>query len=72
MIYCDGNVSERRADRVSPNFIQERLSWAYVRAVVYRAGFRVSLPEVDDHGIDGTIESYGGGVNRVDFQLVLH
>ena len=54
---------------MSPNFIQERLSWAYVRAVVYRAGFRVSIPEVDDHGIDGTIESYDSGVNRVDFQL---
>lgn len=55
---------------MSPNFIQERLSHAYLRAVVYRAGFRVSNPEVDDHGIDGTIESYAtAGVNKVDFQL---
>ena len=54
---------------MSPNFIQEQLSWAYVRAVVYRAGFRLSRPEVDDHGIDGTIASYDSGLNRVDFQL---
>ena len=54
---------------MSPNFIQERLSRAYVEAVVYRAGFRLSYPQVDDHGIDGTIESYAGGLNRVDFQL---
>ena len=54
---------------MSPNFIQEQLSWAYVRAVVYRAGFSLSRPEVDDHGIDGTIASYDSGLNRVDFQL---
>ena len=54
---------------MSPNFIQEQLSWAYVRAVVYRAGFRLYRPEVDDHGIDGTIESCDKGLNRVDFQL---
>ena len=54
---------------MSPNFIQEQLSWAYVRAVTYRAGFRIYTPEVDDHGIDGTIESYDSGVNKVDFQL---
>ena len=54
---------------MSPNFIQEQLSLAYVRAVVFRAGYRLSLPVVDDHGIDGTIESDRGGINRVDFQL---
>ena len=55
--------------KMSPNFIQEQMSWAFVRAVVFRAGYRLSLPVVDDHGIDGTIESYGGGLRRVDFQL---
>ena len=54
---------------MSPNFIQEQLSWAYVRAVIFRAGYRLYMPEVDDHGIDGTVGSYSGGVNRVDFQL---
>ena len=54
---------------MSPNFMQERLSRSYVEAVVHRAGFRLSYPLVDDHGIDGTIESYAGGLNRVDFQL---
>ena len=54
---------------MSPNFIQEQLSWAYVRAVIFRAGYRLNLPVVDDHGIDGTVGSYSGGVNRVDFQL---
>ena len=54
---------------MSPNFMQERLSRSYVEAVVHRAGFRLSYPLVDDHGIDGTIASYGGGLNRVDFQL---
>ena len=54
---------------MSPNFIQEQLSWAYVRAVIFRAGYRLDLPVVDDHGIDGTVASYSGGVNRVDFQL---
>ena len=49
--------------------MQERLSRSYVEAVVHRAGFRLSYPLVDDHGIDGTIESYAGGLNRVDFQL---
>ena len=55
---------------MSPNFIQEQLSLAYVRAVAYRAGFRLSFPEKDDHGIDGTIDDPNRrGVNRVDFQL---
>ncbi len=55
---------------MSPNFIQEQLSRAYVRAVIFRAGFRLSNPEVDDHGIDGTVVDPGRrGVNRVDFQL---
>ena len=35
------------------NFIQEQLSWAYVRAVIFNAGYGLSLPIVDDHGIDG-------------------
>ena len=51
------------------NLIQEQLSWAYVRAVVYRAGWHLHRPEVDDHGIDGTLEASVGGINRVDFQL---
>ena len=54
---------------MSPNFIQEQLSWVYVRAVVFRSGYRLNLPVVDDHGIDGTVESYSSGINRVDFQL---
>ena len=55
---------------MSPYIIQEQLSWSYVRAVSYRAGFRLYLPEVDDHGIDGTIEDPSSrGMNRVDFQL---
>lgn len=54
---------------MSPNLIQEQLSWAYVRAVVFRSGYRLYLPVVDDHGIDGTVGSYSSGINRVDFQL---
>ncbi len=55
---------------MSPNFIQEQLSRAYTRAVIFRAGFRLSNPEVDDHGIDGTVvDPDRRGVNRVDFQL---
>lgn len=54
---------------MSPNFIQEQLSWAYVRAVIFRAGYLLTIPIVDDHGIDGTVGSYAGGINRVDFQL---
>ena len=54
---------------MSPNFIQEQLSWAYVNAVVHRAGFSLSRPVVDNRGIDGTIESCDRGLNRVDFQL---
>ena len=55
---------------MSPNFIQEQLSRAYTRAVIFRAGFRLSSPEVDDHGIDGTVvDPNRRGVNRVDFQL---
>ena len=58
------------ASVVSPNFIQEQLSLAYVRAVVFRSGLRLSRPDVDDHGIDGTIvDPDRRGVNRVDFQL---
>ena len=54
---------------ISKNFIQEQLSLAYVKAVVFHAGFNLSIPEVD-HGIDGTIEdSSRKGTNRVDFQL---
>ena len=54
---------------MATNFMQEQLSWAYVRAVVYRAGWRLSLPEVDDRGIDGTMEVPVSGVSKVDFQL---
>ena len=54
---------------MSPNFIQEQLSLAYVRAVIYRSGFNLSRLEVDDHGIDGTIRSYDSRVNQIDFQL---
>ena len=55
---------------MSPNFIQEQLSLAYVRAVVYNAGFSLSLPEKDYYGIDGTIDDPNRrGVNRIDFQL---
>ena len=55
---------------MSPNFIQEQLSLSYVRAVTFRAGVSLSRPEVDDHGIDGTIvDPDRRGVNRVDFQL---
>ena len=55
---------------MSPNLIQEQLSMAYARAVIFGAGFRLSRPEIDDHGIDGTISDPGRrGVNRVDFQI---
>ncbi len=54
---------------MSPNFVQEQLSLSYVRSVIYNAGFNLSRCEVDDHGIDGTIQSYSRGRNRVDFQL---
>ena len=54
---------------MSPNFIQQELSWAAVRAVIFRAGYHLNMPVVDDHGIDGTVGSYSGGINRVDFQL---
>lgn len=56
---------------IPENFIKEQLSLAYVRAVVFRAGFDLWRPEVDQ-GIDGTIEDSsrnGITVNRVDFQL---
>lgn len=55
---------------MSPNFIQEQLSWSYVRSVIFRTGLRLSIPVVDDHGIDGTITNpERRGINRVDFQL---
>lgn len=55
---------------MSPNFVQEQLSLSYVRSVIFRTGFRLSSPEVDDHGIDGTIVNpERRGINRVDFQL---
>ena len=40
----------------------------YVRAVVFRAGFNLQIPVRDLFGIDGTIVSQSGGVNRIDFQ----
>ena len=51
------------------NFIQEELSMAYVRAVIFGAGFNLTLPVKDVFGIDGTVVSMAGGVNRIDFQL---
>ena len=51
------------------HFIQNDLSWAYLCAVVSHAGWRLSLPMRDDHGIDGTIEAPVRGMNKVDFQL---
>lgn len=50
------------------NLIQEQLSLAYVRSVVFDAGFNLSFPVVD-RGIDGTIEAPRSGMNKVDFQL---
>lgn len=41
---------------------------AYVRAVTFRAGFNLQFPVRDLFGIDGTIVSHTGGVNRIDFQ----
>ena len=53
-----------------PNFIQEQLSLAYLRAVVSNAGFSLSEPTKDYYGIDGTVvDPNRRGVNRVDFQL---
>lgn len=60
-------TSRRRA--MSANQIQEQLSLAYVRAVIFDAGFNLSNLVVDDLGIDGTIQSYVPGKKRVDFQL---
>ena len=54
---------------VSTNFIQEELSFAYVRAVIFRAGFNLTLPVLDLFGVDGTVVSMASGINRVDFQL---
>ena len=48
--------------------IQEQLSLAYVRSVIFDAGCNVSFPAVD-RGIDGTIEAPRGGMNKVDFQI---
>ncbi len=50
------------------NAIQEQLSLAYVRSVVFDAGCNMSFPVVD-RGIDGTIEAPRGGMNKVDFQI---
>ena len=41
---------------------------AYIRAVVFRAGFNLQIPVRDLFGIDGTIVSQTSGVNRIDFQ----
>ena len=54
---------------MSPNFIQEQLSWAYVRAVIFRAGYNLYFPAIDDHGVDAGIASYEGRRSRIDFQL---
>ena len=54
---------------MSPNFVQEQLSKAYLRAVVFHAGYNLSEPTVDDHGIDGTITPYGPGRLPIDYQL---
>ena len=48
--------------------IQEQLSLAYVRSVIFDAGCNVSFPAVD-RGIDGTIEAPRRGMNKVDFQI---
>lgn len=50
------------------NFIQEQLSLAYVRSVIFDAGCNLSFPAVD-LGIDGTIEAPRNGMNKVDFQV---
>ena len=55
---------------MSPNFVQEQLSLAYVNAVVFNAGFSLSEPRKDYYGIDGTVvDPNRRGVDRVDFQL---
>ena len=55
---------------MTPNFIQEQLSWTYVRAVAFRAGYNLSRPEVDNYGVDGSVISIrDDGPGQVDFQL---
>ena len=51
--------------------IQKEMSEAYLRAVVFRAGFDLYEPK-NDRGIDGTIgdpNRRGRGVDRIDYQL---
>ena len=40
-----------------------------MRAVIFGAGFNLSLPVRDVFGIDGTVVSMASGINRIDFQL---
>ena len=55
---------------MTPNFIQEQLSWAYVRAAMFRAGYNLSRPGVDNYGIGGSVVSIiSEGTGQVDFQL---
>jgi len=52
------------------NLCQEELSKACLQAVVFKAGYNWSRPQVDTYGIDGTIVAPAQrGVKRVDFQL---
>lgn len=51
--------------------IQKEMSEAYLRAVVFRAGFDLYEPK-NDRGIDGTIgdpNRRGRGIDRIDYQL---
>lgn len=53
---------------MTPNRQMEELSFAYVKGIAARAGFKVARPSTDTDSVDGILMSDQGRRPRVDFQ----
>ena len=53
---------------MTPNQRMEELSFAYVKGIAARAGFKVARPNTDTDSVDGILMSDYGRRPRVDFQ----
>lgn len=53
---------------MTPNQQMEELSFAYVKGIAARAGFKVARPSTDTDSVDGILMSDQGRRPRVDFQ----
>lgn len=55
---------------MTPNLQMEQFSLAVIRAVAAAAGYHVTRPETDMHGVDGVLMAGFGRRPRIEFQAM--